>query len=93
MGTNKRFDIGPFRLELFRLAKRVVFRQRLNLGVDQWLLVFVEFNAGEAAFVVDWHGCPIFHGTGDVVDVDIVTEDSGRVDVAPFDRRSREPDE
>ena len=71
----------------------LVLGQFGDLGVDLRLFVLVEFDPRQPALVVDRHGRAVLDRAADVVDVDIVAEDGGRVDVVLLDRRSGEADE
>ena len=87
--ADQRLDAGPFALQALLLALRLVLSQVRDLAVDLRLLVLVEFDPRQPAFVIDRHGGAILDGAADVVNVDVVAEDGGRVDVLLLDRRSR----
>ena len=93
VGADERLDARPFALQPVLLGLGVVLGQFGDLGVDLRLLVLVEFDPRQSALVVDRHGRAVLDGAADVVDVDVVAEDGGRVDVFLLDRRSGEADE
>ena len=93
LGADERLDARPFALEALLLALGLVFGQVGDLGVDLRLLVLVEFDPRQAALVVDRHGRAVLDRAADVVDVDVVAEHGGRVDVVLLDRRAGEADE
>ena len=55
-------------------------------------LVFVKFNAGKATFIIERDGRAVFHGPADIVDVDVVAKNTGRIHIVSLDRRSGKPD-
>ena len=93
LGSDKRLDRRPFRFEFLCLGEGLILDELFDLGVDLRLLVLVEFDAGQPAFVVDRHRRAIFHRARDVVHVDIVAEDRRCIAVLPFNGRAGEADE
>ncbi len=86
-------DVRQSSLEPFLLAFGLVLDQFGDLVVERRLLTFVEFDADEAALVVDRYGRAVFDAAVDVVDVDVIAEHGRRVHILPFDRRAGEADE
>ena len=87
--ADQRFQLRPFGLGFLGVGQ-VFFVQFFVQVADQFAPGGAQFDFGQAAFVVDAHRGPIFDGLGDVVDVDIVAEDGGGVDIGRFDGRAGE---
>ena len=82
----------PLRLEVFLLGQFLAFRRLLEIKIDLRLLVRLEFQLGEPAFVINRHGRLVFHRAQNVVDADVIAEHRPRVRVGLLDRRAGEPD-
>jgi len=52
-----------------------------------------QVNFSQSAFVVNLYGCAVFHGLGNIIDVNIIAEDSRRVNIGAFYRRAGKTDE
>ena len=87
------FECRPLGLELFLLRLRLALRDFFKLGVECGEFTFEQSEFGNAALVVDWHGCPIGHSLLDVVDADVVAKHRPRVGIGLFDRRAGEANE
>jgi hypothetical protein len=92
LGTDQRLNGRPCTLDALLFGYRLVFGQLLDLGVDLRLLLIGKLDACKATLLIDRDGRIIFDRAADVVDVDIVAENSGRVHIVLFDRCSRKAD-
>ena len=87
------FELCPLALELFAGGEFFPFGNIFKVGVDVGPLVGVEVDFGQAGFVVDLDGGPVFNGALDVVDVDVVAKDLLSVFVGGFDGGAGKADE
>ena len=84
------FQCGPFAFGLGLLVFFLILGQLIHFIIQQRQHLIVEFELGQAAFVVDGHRRPILLGLLHVVDVDMAAKHRLGVFVAAAHRRTGE---
>ena len=93
LSADNRFKLRPFGFEAFLALDLLAFGGFLEIGVDAGPLGVAESQTSETALVVDRHRRLVLHGTLDIVDAYVVTENSSGVSVGELDGSSGEANE
>lgn len=93
LGTNHRFELCPFSLELLLTLDFFALGCLFEFGVNLGSLGFAQFQPGQAALVVDRHRGPIRDRTLNVVNADVVAEHRPGIFIAEFQRCAGKADE
>ena len=91
LAPDQRLDSRPLAFKGFLLNRPhpQILHPRLRPDAD---VHFIKLNAGKAAFIIEGDGRAVFHGTADIVDVDVIAKNTRRIHIVSLDRRSGKPD-
>jgi hypothetical protein len=88
--ADQRLQRGPLGLQLLLVFEFLAFSRLLEVLVQTRPFFFLQFQPGQAAFVVDGHGRAVLDRPLNVVNADVIAEHGPRVGVGLLDRRAGE---
>ena len=91
LAPDQRLDPRPLAFKGFLLNLVLILKFRIHGFVQMRTFIFIKLNAGKAAFIIEGDGRAVFHGTADIVDVDVIAKNTRRIHIVSLDRRSGKP--
>ena len=92
LAPDQRLDPRPLAFKGFLLNLVLILKFCIHGFVQMRTFIFIKLNAGKAAFIIEGDGRAVFHGTADIVNVNIVAKNTRRIHIVSLDRRSGKPD-
>ena len=90
--TDNGFLACPFRKAFLSLGQFVSFGDFFNPFIQNFPVIFREFDLRKTAFVINAYRCAVFYRLLNVIDINIITENRLRVFIFLFNRSAGKTD-
>src|ERR1035437_676222 len=90
--ANDSFQAGPFSFSALFAGNLLIEFKLIIEFLNQVSPLFIEINLSQAAFIINTNGSTIGDGLSYIININIITEDLGSVDISTFNGSACETD-